>query len=302
MMLVATIGMGAGWSALSSAADSGTYPPAPGAAAISVDKPTPAVGDQLTVTATGLCAGQDVAFELTGSSAPTLLASPALTAASNGTASFVFTVPGPAGVTRTVWAKQSTCSITLSTTVSVVATPSTTAAPQPLAPSTTTGATTTTVAPTATTTPAGVTLSAAPATPTSPITVSAAGLCASQTTTFTLMSGSNTLSSQGIMSAVDGTATVTFPARPAGDYTVKVTQDCGTSQSLPVTVASAGLVPSATTTPGATGSGLPTTGGEPSSPLQIAAVAVVTGAALALVTRRRKLSFFRQLRRLRALG
>lgn len=283
-------------------ADGGTYPPTLGGPAISVNKPTPAVGDSLTVTATGLCPGGDVVFELTGTSAPTLLASSALTAASDGSASFVFTVPGPAGVTRTAWAKQSSCSLTLSTSVSVVAAATTTtAAPQPIAPSTSVGATTTTVA----TTPTSAVKVVAPSsTPTLPINVSAAGLCPSQATTFTLMAGADTLSSQSIVSSADGTAAAVFPPRPAGTYTVKVTQDCGTSQSMPVIVESGALVPSATTVPGATAnpSGLPTTGADPMGPLQIAVVTVATGVGLALVTRRRRVTFPTYLRRLRSLG
>jgi hypothetical protein len=87
------------------------------------------------------------------------------------------------------------------------------------------------------------------------------------------------------------------------DYTVKAAQDCGTSQSLPVTVASTGLVPSATkTTTGTSGTSLPTSGADPAGPLQVALVTMMTGVDLALVTRRRRLSFFRQLRRLSALG
>jgi hypothetical protein len=284
MVLVATAGLCGGWSALTRA-DSGTYPPSPSAASISVDKPTPAVGDSLTVTAKGLCPGVGLVFELV---ATPVLTSPTLTAASDGSASFVFTVPAPAGATRTVRVEQASCSIEVSTTVSVVSPPATTTPPTTTAP-----AAPTTVSPTAT-------LTASPTTASSPITVGATGLCVLQTATFSLLQGVETLASQSTLVAIDGSASVTFPPRPAGAYRVRVTQDCGTSQSLPVAVDPVSLGATPTSTP-SSGNGLPTAGAGVVQPIQLAVAVLLMGAGMMLVTRHRREVDRSPLRRLRSV-
>ena len=284
----------------------GTYPPDPGDTGISVDKPVVETGDTITVSAHGLCKGT-VVFELAGSSTVGLLLSPPVTVGDNGTASYTFTVPGPASQWYVAWAKQPDCQITLNTPVQVVD-PGTNPPPPPPPP------------------PAPKpTISAPDVTTSHTFNVSATNLCPGQQATFQAFLLGQPTASADVMAGSDGTAATTLTVSGPGTWTVQVYQFCGTTVSKPVKVENAAVAPAvepavvtpavvtpAVVTPAvvapaavspavivpaaaapvaqALPSNLPATGSDPANMVQIAAFAVAAGLGMVMVTsmRRRK--------------
>lgn len=278
-MVLAAVALFAGLGQTASATGGGTYPPSPDPTTVWVDKPTINVGDSLTISAKGLCTTSPVTFVFAqeSSSAGEVQSAP-ITVGTDGKASFTFRVPGPAGP-YLAWAKQPSCNVKVSAAVTVkdaVTTPTPLAAPKVVAPK---------------------------AVASAPISVSASNLCPAESATFTLSKGSTPLATLSQVALADGSASVTFPAQPAGEYTVTVTQACGTNSSMallveslsptpaPAAPAAPAATPTATptqVTPAARPVQLPTTGSDPMQFVQLGLIALLTGVSLSAITLHRR--------------